>query len=73
MGEAVLSEEGKGREFGCVDAKQAVLLGVRACKLELESFIEQCRCDLTEQGPEAEARQGHHNDAVAGGILLVCK
>jgi len=56
-----------------VDAKQAVLLGVRACKLELESFIEQCRCDLTEQGPEAEARQGHHNDAVAGGILLVCK
>lgn len=65
-------------EIRCMDAKQAVLLGVHACELELVCFVEQYRCNLTERALEAEARQRHWDNAIAelqqpGDILLVCK
>lgn len=41
--DVILFEEGKrkeeAREFKCVDAKQAMVLGFHACKLHLVSFI----------------------------------
>lgn len=71
------TRERKRVQFRCMDAKQAMLLGLHACKMDPVCFSEQCRCDPAEQGPEAEGGRtpGHSccRAPAASWHLAVCK